>query len=86
MIFGVKHLDKLYANGNLLEQLKVHAEEYNGPCGQSMIHMQEAQIKKQALLDAIKTIVELNDKVKDLEEKIQIAYNRFGHYLPGLMM
>ncbi len=51
-----KYLEKLKAGGDLLEQLKVHAKEYDGPCGQSMAIMTANQIKKQALLDAAREI------------------------------
>jgi hypothetical protein len=48
----VAYLNKLRAGGDLLKQLQVHADEYLGPCGQSMTVIEAIAIKRKALLDA----------------------------------
>jgi hypothetical protein len=65
-MYGNKYLDRLNADGDLIKQLRVHAKEYDGPCGQSMTGMEANRIKKQTLLDAAK-------EIEDLREKLLIA-------------
>jgi hypothetical protein len=59
-----KYLNKLLAGGDLIEQLKVHAKEYDGPCGQSATTMQANQIKKDTLLKAANNLEHLTTAIK----------------------
>lgn len=58
-----RYLDKLRADGDLIQQLRTHAKEYDGPCGQSATSMAANQIKKQALLDAANEIEKLRHEI-----------------------
>ncbi len=53
-----QYIKKLLGDGDLVKQLQFMASEYTGPCGQSVTVQRANQIKRQALLDAIKIIEE----------------------------
>lgn len=61
-----RYLDKIRAGGDLLEQLKVQADEYLGPGGQSMTAMESASIHRKTLLDAKAEITRLQAIVDKL--------------------
>lgn len=65
-----QYLDKLRAGDDLILQLKVHAREYDGPCGQSATIITANAIKKQALLKAAETILDLQEQISQLESKV----------------
>jgi hypothetical protein len=45
-----------FRTGTLQDRLKKMADEFNGPCGQGMTSMTAAQLKKEALLEAIEML------------------------------
>jgi hypothetical protein len=67
-----KYLDKLRAGGDIILQLRAHAKEYDGPCGQSSTVITANMIKKQALLEAAKTILDLQDQIGILESQVNL--------------
>ena len=56
-----QYLAQLVADGDLVTQLRVHAEEHLGPCGQSETVLRANQIKRDALLKAAGEIGRLTE-------------------------